>query len=93
MDDHTNSFKCHSSILYKALLGFYIKYFSKERYNTHVKSCNSILYTKTNTATYIGSIFMFLFRKNVLLIIKICKLCTFKMKKKYALHYYFDYEN
>ena len=28
-----------------------------ERYNTHATSCNSILYTKTNSATYIGSIF------------------------------------
>ena len=28
------------------------KDFSKERHNTHVKSCNSILYTKTNSATY-----------------------------------------
>ena len=25
--------------------------FYKERYNTHMKSCNSILYTKTNSAT------------------------------------------
>ena len=30
--------------------------FSKERYNTHAKSWNSILYIKTNSATYIGSI-------------------------------------
>ena len=29
----------------------------KERYNTYTKSCNSILYTKSNSATYIGSIF------------------------------------
>ena len=35
----------------------YIKDFSKKIYNTHAKSCNSILYTKTNSATYIGSIF------------------------------------
>ena len=35
----------------------YIKDFSKERYNTNTKWCNSILYTKTNSATYIGSIF------------------------------------
>ena len=26
-----------------------IKDFSKERYNTHTKSCHSILYTKTNS--------------------------------------------
>ena len=39
-------------------------YFYNERYNTHecavhtvhAKSCISILYTKTNSATYIGSI-------------------------------------
>ena len=35
----------------------YIKDFSKERYNTHTKSYNSILYTKTNNATNIGLIF------------------------------------
>ena len=28
---------------------------AKERYNTHAKSCNSILYTKINSATYICS--------------------------------------
>ena len=33
------------------------KDFSEERYNTLVKSCNSILYTKTNSVTYIVSIF------------------------------------
>ena len=33
------------------------KEFSEERYNTHVKSCNSILYTKNNSAIYIGLIF------------------------------------
>ena len=33
------------------------KDFSKVRYNTHAKSCNSILYTKTNSATYIWLIF------------------------------------
>ena len=30
--------------------------FSKERYNTHAKSCNSIFNTKTNSATNIRSI-------------------------------------
>ena len=30
---------------------------SNEKYNTPSKSCNSTLYTKTNSATYIGSIF------------------------------------
>ena len=45
------------------ILNFYLgnfylyKDFYKERYNTHAKSCNSILYTKTISATYIGSIF------------------------------------
>ena len=34
-----------------------IKDLYKEIYNTHAKSCNSILYTKTNNATYIGSLF------------------------------------
>ena len=35
-----------------------IKDFTKERNNTHAKSGTSILYTKTNSATYIGSIFV-----------------------------------
>ena len=30
--------------------------FYKERYYVYVKSCNSILYTKTYSANYIGSI-------------------------------------
>ena len=30
------------------------KDFSKERYNTHAKSCNSNLYTKYPSTTYIG---------------------------------------
>ena len=31
--------------------------FSKDKYNTHAKLCNSIFDTKANSATYIGSIF------------------------------------
>ena len=33
------------SILVRTFLQSNNKYFSKERYNTHAKSCNSILYT------------------------------------------------
>ena len=37
---------------------------AKERYNTHEKSCNSILYTKTHSATYIGSILSVVYNVN-----------------------------
>ena len=42
------------SVLLQAYQQYYYsttKDLSKERYNTHSKSCNSILYTKTNSAT------------------------------------------
>ena len=45
------------NLIYIIFIYINIKDFSKERYNTHAKSYNSILYTKTNSATYIVSIF------------------------------------
>ena len=40
IDNHSYVLKQHPKIC------------AKERYNTHAKSCNSILYTKTNSATF-----------------------------------------